>query len=203
MPGTENHIQTCVQNNRRSWNRRSRILLLLCIGISALAFATCKPSPLKELGRVPDFALQNTDGRTVDWQSFRGQPVLVFFGYTYCPDFCPITLRKVEKAYLEAGKPEDWPELIFISVDPERDTAAALNDYMEKFDIPAVALTGSEKELREAAKQFGVTFYADPENSELIQHSPTMFVIDESGHIRYLFKFSESTEDLVEIVDAL
>ena len=176
---------------------------LLLLVLLSLVASSCKPSPLKELGKVPDFSLEHVNGTAVQWESFRGRPVLVFFGYTYCPDFCPITLRKVEEAYRESGKPDDWPQLIFISVDPERDSPSSLQKYMEKFDIPGTALTGSEKELREAAKQFGVTFYTDPANSELIQHSPTLFIIDESGHIRYLFKFSESADELLQVVEAL
>ncbi|HBS05323.1 MAG TPA: hypothetical protein DEA96_10175 [Leptospiraceae bacterium] len=176
----------------------------LILAVCALAFAgACKPSPLKDLGKIESFALNDVDGNTREWNSFRGSPVLVFFGYTYCPDFCPMTLHKVEKAYKDSGSPGDWPKLIFISVDPNRDSPAALKSYLSRFSFPSVALTGSETDLRNAAKRFGVTFYQDPENPELMQHSPILFVIDEDASIRYLFKFSQTADELREIVDAL
>lgn len=180
------------------------MLVLTAILMSSLLLVSnCKPSPLKELGTVESFSLQDTKGNQIEWKQFRGEPVLVFFGYTYCPDFCPMTMHKVQKTYESMGSPEDWPRLIFISVDPRRDTPALLADYMGKFSFPSIALTGPEEKLRVAARRFGVTFYEDPENPELMQHSPVLFVIDEQAQIRYLFKFSQTSEELEKIVDAL
>lgn len=181
------------------WRTATLFILLL----SLFSFTACKPSPLKDLGQVPAFQLMNTKGQEIQWQDFRGEPVLVFFGYTYCPDYCPMTMHKVDRAYSAAGSPGDWPRLIFISVDPKRDTGEKLESYMKGFSFPSVALTGSEKELRKAAKQFGVTFYEDPKNPEIMQHSPVLFVIDEHARIRYLFKFSQTDQELQEIIDAL
>ncbi|MBI41611.1 MAG: SCO family protein [Leptospiraceae bacterium] len=180
---------------------KTATLFLMVLSLLAVLPA-CKPSPLKELGTIESFKLQDADGNTVNWSSFRGQPVLVFFGYTYCPDFCPMTLHKIEKAY-KASESSDWPTLLFISVDPERDTPAALKEYLGKFSFPSRALTGSEEELRLAAKRFGVTFYQDPANPELMQHSPVLFLIDEDATIRYLFKFSQTADELTDLVNAL
>tara|TARA_Y100001937_G_scaffold23899_1_gene34239 strand:+ start:287964 stop:288572 length:609 start_codon:yes stop_codon:yes gene_type:complete len=198
-PFTKMRSNAGTENCKRQTGLVAALFLFLVSGL----MLACKPSPLKDLGKIGAFDLKNTEGSNVQWQEFRGAPAFVFFGYTYCPDFCPMTMHKVEKAYTESGKPSDWPRLIFISVDPQRDTPEALDDYMAKFSFPSLALTGSEQDLRQAAKAFGVTFYQDPKDPELMQHSPTLFVVDEDGRIRYLFKFSQKASELQEIVEAL
>ena len=171
--------------------------------MALLAVASCAPSQLKNLGKVEDFTLQDVNGNVVQWKDFRGKPVLAFFGYTYCPDFCPMTLHKLQKAFDASDEKENWPELLFLSVDPEHDSPNDLRKYLSEFTYPALALTGTDPELRIAAKQFGVTFYPSPENPRIIQHSPVLFLIDSSGNIRYLFKFDQTADELVAVVEEL
>ena len=106
-------------------------------------------------GPASDFALKDHDARPTTLASFRGQPVLLFFGYTHCPDVCPITLDKLAKAVKQAGRRARDTRIVMVTLDPERDTPAVLKAYAARFGPRVVGLTGSEAALAQARSGYG------------------------------------------------
>ena len=100
------------------------------------------------------FSLTDHNGRTVTEQDLKGRPFLVFFGYTNCPDFCPTTMFEISEVLKKLGPDGDRTRALFITVDPERDTPAALKDYVSSFDPRIIALTGEPAAIAAVAKAY-------------------------------------------------
>ena len=105
-----------------------------------------------------DFSLTGPEGKTVSLKDFRNKVVLIYFGYTFCPDVCPITLSNLKLLMLDMGEKAEDVQVIFISIDPERDTYEKLKDYVPYFHPTFIGLTGSEADLAAVAKKYQ-TFY--------------------------------------------
>jgi len=137
----------------------------------------------------------------VSLNDFRGKVVLLYFGYTYCPDVCPATLVELKQAVAEIGNKADRVQVIMISVDPERDTPAQLQEYVNHFHESFIGLTGTEEEILGITTQYGV-FYEKHEGTAnsgyLIDHTATVTVIDREGHLRLLYSFNTPSEDIAE-----
>lgn len=146
-----------------------------------------RPLPLAVKPSAGDFTLQSANG-PVSLRDYRGRLVLVYFGYTYCPDICPTSLALTSEA-LRRLTPEEQARVasIFISVDPERDTPARLKDYVEFFHPGLVGLTGSKEDLAETAFRYGV-FFARQKldsagNGYVIDHTADTYVIGADGQL--------------------
>lgn len=141
-------------------------------------------------GLMPDleFTLAAPGGDAVDAQRFRGKIVLLYFGYTNCPDVCPITLAKLGKAVAALGDDADRVRVVFVSVDPARDRPR-LASYARYFGSEVVGLTGSEDQLRALTKRYRVTYSlgkADEDGNYEVSHSSGVFIFDAAGKIRLL-----------------
>ena len=154
------------------------LLALLLIG--ALFFwPTSKPANL-------DFSLTSADG-PVALKDFRGKAVLLYFGYTYCPDICPTALTS-HAAALKQLRPEELARVaaLFISVDPERDQPAHLKEYAAFFHSQIIGVTGSPAQIKEVAQRYGV-FYAkqapDKDGRYSVDHSSESYLIAPDGHL--------------------
>lgn len=140
---------------------------------------------------VPPFSLVNQRGESVGAELFTGQWDLVFFGFTNCPDICPLTLSTLAAARerLEADGVEPLPRIVLVSVDPERDTVGKLADYVSNFGDDVVGLTGDPEEIRRLAEALYV-FY-EKRGSEagdyLVDHSSVVLVIDPEARYHALF----------------
>lgn len=141
---------------------------------------------------VTDFALTDHSGRSFDRSRLLGHWSLLFFGYTYCPDVCPTTLQalgRVKKLWdsRAPGAPAP-PQIVFISVDPERDTLARLREYVSYFDPSIVAATGSMEQLTRLARSVGVYFArAESKGADggyLVDHSAQLYLVDPEGRLR-------------------
>lgn len=164
-------------------------LLILLVG---LGFFWNPELPERILPKAPiaaggDFTLQSATG-PVSLKDFRGKLVLIYFGYTYCPDICPTSLASTA-AGLKLLKPEEMAKvaMLFISVDPERDTPARLKEYAEFFDPAIVGVTGTPEVLAEIAKRYGV-FYAKQKvatagEGYVVDHSSDTYVIGADGQL--------------------
>lgn len=149
-----------------NWSAFAGVAALIVVLVGALAFVTgftLKPYSfhgmvLQSPDRAFDFELLGHQGQTVSLSDFRGQAVLVFFGYSSCPDICPTTLATLADARRKLGRLDDEVQVIMVTVDPEVDTLERLGEYMEHFDRDFLGLTGTEEELRQAATYFGVYF---------------------------------------------
>lgn len=129
------------------------------------------------------FALATPDGRAVTEASYRGKWLLVYFGYTFCPDACPTALNAIAGALERLGPLADKIQPLFITVDPERDTAAVVADYVKAFDPRIVGLVGTPAQLAAAAKEYRVYFAERHLGGEdyAVDHSSFIYVIDPRG----------------------
>ncbi|RIL08414.1 hypothetical protein DCC79_13870 [bacterium] len=174
-------------------------------------------SPFKGFAAIPerpapDFTLTAHDGTPFELRSTRGKATLVFFGFTHCPDVCPTTMSKLAAALAALGEDGDRVAVVFISVDPERDTPEAIQAYLEAFDPRIVGVTGTLPELEAVAASFGVRFFKEypqgtPEDpADLaaadysMAHSATVFLIDTVGQMRASFLEPYAPDDVAHDV---
>ncbi|MBX3012618.1 MAG: SCO family protein [Caldilineaceae bacterium] len=146
-----------------------------------------------------DFTLSAAGDQQVSLSDFRGKLVLLYFGYTYCPDICPTTLADAGVALRNLGAQADEIQVLMVSVDPARDSPEVLADYVQHFGPRFLGVTGTVDEVTAAASSYGVTFFKEEENSAtdyLVAHSTQLFVIDRQGHVRHIFPFGVSGEDM-------
>lgn len=152
-----------------------------------------------------DFTLRTTQNKEVSLSSFKGKAVLLYFGFTYCPDMCPTELLQFKQllAMLPADK-RSLVQPIFISVDPKRDTADVLEPYVGFFDKGILALTGSEQELHKVAGQYGAHFrYVPTGSSYTVDHTVNIFLIDTQGKLVRIIPYGTPTQDVLKLVTAL
>jgi len=148
-----------------------------------------------------DFHLTDHTGSPLQLSDLRGKVVLLSFGFTHCPDICPTTLYNLSNVFEMIPEPErDKVQVVFVTVDPKRDTVEKLAQYVPFFNDAFLGATGSEAEIRKCAKAFGVFFeYAPLEsntaaNSYTVNHSSYLYLIDPAGNFSLLYDFHELPE---------
>jgi len=153
-------------------------------------------------GLMPElaFELTGTSGDTVTAKQTDGNIRLLFFGFTSCPDICPATLQKLSRAVkdLPTELRKDT-QIVFVSVDPQRDTPERIDSYVSFFSDRAIGLTGEEPALRELSKRYRTTFgYDEPdaEGNYNVSHSGAVYVFDREGKARLLIRPELSVEDI-------
>ena len=148
------------------------------------------------------FALVDGTGKPVTEQSFRGKWQLIFFGYTFCPDFCPTTLTAVAEALSSLGSQADKVQPIFISIDPERDTPETVGSYVRNFDDRIIGLTGSADAIAAAAKAYKVhyTRVATGEGADeyAMDHSGFLYLMKPDGSFSQLLSGTMTGAQLSE-----
>ncbi|MFC0407489.1 SCO family protein [Roseomonas elaeocarpi] len=149
------------------------------------------------------FALVNQDGQAVTDRSYRGKAVLIFFGYTFCPDVCPTELSVMAAAIDQLGPLASRVQPVLITIDPERDTPAKLKDYVALFHPSIQGLTGTAEQIAAVAKEYRV-YYARsdaPEASDyLMDHSGFTYLLGPDGQFRAMFRPGVPPESLAEAV---
>ncbi len=145
-----------------------------------------------------DFTLTNQDGQPFRLQDIRGRPAILFFGYTSCPDMCPVTMSRIAGALGRIGGQAHDVATLFVSVDPERDTPAVLKDYIASFSTPVIGLTGTPEQVGRVAAQYHASYQTVPTGTRnyLVNHTSAMFLIDRRGRLRQFFKFDEKPDTL-------
>jgi protein SCO1/2 len=130
----------------------------------------------------------------VSEQDFRGKPMAVFFGFTYCPDVCPTTLTDMTRMMEALGPDAERIQWLFVSVDTERDTPEAMARYLEAFDPRIVGLSGTEAQIAEAARNFRVYYRRVPLDggSYTMDHSASVFLLDAAGRFAGTIDYKES-----------
>jgi len=146
-----------------------------------------------------DFALMSHMGQRLALSDLRGKLVLLYFGYTTCPDVCPTTLAELAKAYKLLGKEAEQIQVLMVSVDPDRDTPAVMADYVTSFHPAFIGLIGTPDEIAQIATYYGV-YYERVESESalgyLINHTATVTVIDRKGYLRLVFPYGTPAEDI-------
>lgn len=181
------------------------ILIIVCIiAVAALVYIKFFNNNFYGVLRVRpvgDFILSAHTGKEITLSDFEGKAVVLFFGYTNCPDICPTTLSVLAQVGEHLGKYKDEVQFVFVSVDPKRDSLEKLGEYVKYFDEDFIGLTGSNNQLSLAAQEFGV--YWEVERVEkgsmeyLIGHTSSIFVVSPERN-RYL-KFNQLQSDPVLI----
>ena len=158
-----------------------------------------------------EFELTNQRGERLRLSDLAGRALVMFFGYTFCPDICPATLARVREVKA-ALAPEDAARFtgVLVSVDPARDTPQRLGRYVEFFDPGFIGLTGSEGEIEDVARRYGARFLipeGQPEDGYLVNHSSIAYLIDPAGYVRALYYGDEPIEAIAanvrEVLDEL
>jgi cytochrome oxidase Cu insertion factor (SCO1/SenC/PrrC family) len=147
------------------------------------------------------FQLTSADGRSVSDRDFRGKWLLVYFGYTHCPDICPTTLAEISQTLGLLGDDAARFQPLFISIDPQRDTPQIVGEYVKEFDDRIIGLAGTPEEIAAAAKAYRV-FYAKQEladaNNYLMQHTAFVYVMGpDGGYVTLLSPLEGQTPDVM------
>jgi protein SCO1/2 len=184
----------------------SRVMLVLAAFLSglvlffgAILFVTGRlPAPIGQAvaGVGGPFHLEDQNGKPVSDEDMKGRPFLVFFGFTRCPDICPTTLFEISQVMKALGPDADRAGALFITVDPERDTPAALNDYLSNFDPHLRGLTGNQASIDAAIKAYRVYAKKVPlDNGDYtMDHTAVVYLMDKDGHFVAPFNTKRAPE---------
>lgn len=180
-----------------------RVLSWLFVWIPALVWAGDLPINTKLGG---DFTLPSTRGEPTSLSDFNGKAVLLNFGYTSCPDICPMVLNRMAAVMNELDDERSKVQPVFITFDSVRDTAERLQQYLKYFGEDFVGFTGSDDQLTAVAKQYGVI--AIPQKSDsaagiLYTHSDYIYLLDKQGRVRALYSKSDSISKMVDDIESL
>lgn len=193
----------------RALASRSIILAALLL-VGAAACGSDEVAPFAGARRAPapslSATLPTTDGEVFEFVAADDEVLLVYFGYTSCPDVCPTTLADVSFARTELGDDADRVDLAMVTVDPGRDDAATLSDYVNSFVPGSIALrTDDDDELRSAAAEFGVFYEVTTLDDGTVDviHSGTLFAVDDQGQLTASWSFGTPASDFVNDLDIL
>lgn len=182
------------------------ICLLLILGAACRSTDTFRGTEMPETP-IADFALPDQNGRLFKLSEQRGKVVLFFFGYTFCPDVCPLTLSTWKRVHDALGADTAQVKFVYVTVDPQRDTPEKLKTHLAVFSPEFLGLTGSPEALKEVYAEFGV--YIEKVNiaasaaGYLMNHSTRMFAVDQTGVLRLLIGHDAPVEDVVHDIRLL
>jgi protein SCO1/2 len=183
--------------------RTCAVMVLLIAAVTTLRVMTAAASePETQLisPSVADgaFTLTNTDGALVNEKTYRGKWLLIYFGYTFCPDICPTTLNDVAGALEELGPRAGKVQPIFITIDTKRDTRQILADYVKSFDPRIVALTGTQAQTAAAARAYGVIYERQDgdDGDYLYDHTSYVYLMDPEAKFVEAFAGSDDREKI-------
>lgn len=180
-------------------------MAMIALAGSACGRAGADAPPVLPIGG--DFALTDHNEQPFALTSLRGKVVLVFFGYSFCPDFCPTTLSKLASVSRKLGDAAPGIKTLYITVDPERDTPAVLKEDLANFKLDALGLTGSRAALDSVVKQFGASYaiVPTPESAAkyTVSHTTSVYVLDRQGRTRYELPYEASVDDILKSVSTL
>lgn len=184
------------------------IAAAMAVLFAGLVQAAGQPAVYDIHGHLPDlrFTLSGAQERTVSQDDLKGKTVLLFFGYASCPDVCPTTMAQLADVMKQLDKDAADVRILFVSVDPHRDTPDRLQAYVNAFNPNAIGLTGTESQIADIARRYRVSYQIDKPkpggdpDAYNVTHSRGVYVFDRAGEARLLLSDSSSTD---QIVDAL
>ncbi|MCS6881867.1 MAG: SCO family protein [Oscillochloridaceae bacterium] len=157
--------------------------------------------------QLSDFTLPSSLGRDLSLSELRGKPLLLFFGYTFCPDVCPMTLSEMKRVKADLGADSEQLQVVFISVDGARDTPEVLARHLAAFDPTFIGLQGDDATLRRIGPEYGLYYKRNtPEGTSaayLVDHSSATYLIDAEGRLRVVYSFGTPPEVIAADVRAL
>lgn len=177
----------------------SAVILLLAIGAAVALFGT--PAAMQQAASIGGpFTLVDSAGKPVTDRAYRGKFMLVYFGYTYCPDVCPTTLNDVAEALDKLGAKADGVQPVFITVDPARDTPSVVGQYAAAFSPRLQGLTGSAEAIAAVAKEYRV-YYAKHQTGPgpgdyTMDHSSILYVMNPQGQFAGVIRADETPDQM-------
>lgn len=156
--------------------------------------------------QAADFTLLDQNGDPFHLGDQRGKVVLIFFGYTHCPDVCPVTLSQYKQIKAQLGKKAEQVEFVFITVDPARDTVEEIARYVPNFDPSFIGLTGEQSALEQVWSNFFVYHAegpADEQGNYLVDHTARIYLVDQLGNWRLTFPFGMESGQIVSDIEHL
>lgn len=195
-----------------------RIVLSLLCGLFALTLSACGVAGLGEEEasyngthlegeqEQQTFSLVGADGQPVNIADYRGQLVVMYFGYTFCPDVCPLTMAKLAEAREQLGDDAEDVQVFMITVDPERDSPQRVQEYVERIDPSFIGLGGSPEQLSEVATKLGIFVQKQPGSEAtgyLVDHTSSVLVLDQEGMLRLVMSFDLTAEQVANDLENL
>ena len=188
------------------------LLVALCLTTGALAASSAasagaklKAGVFEPAREAPDFALRGSDGAELKLSRYRGKVVLLSFGFTHCAAVCPTTLATLAQARQALGPQAGAVQVVFVTVDPERDDPAALKAYLAAFDPSFVGGAGKPEALAAMRKNYGVVANKVPMSSGgyAVDHTSSIFLIDRDGKLRAMMPYGRDAGDFVHDIKLL
>jgi len=189
-------------------------VLLAIVAFAALALsahaadtAEFRTGVFKPSRPAPDFSLRGSNGADFKLSAYRGKVVALGFGYTSCPNVCPTTLLLLAQARQKLGVDAKDFQVVYVTVDPERDNADRMRQFVSAFDPSFIGLTGSPQVIGNIEKDYGIFAKRLPSKGDpgvyFIDHSALVYLIDRSGNLRAMMPFGVPVDDIVHDVKAL
>jgi protein SCO1 len=155
---------------------------------------------------APEFSLTDSKGDLLKLSDGGGKVTILFFGYTYCPDICPTTLAELKLAVKDLGEKSEQVQVIFVSVDPKRDTSESMQAYVQRFDPAFIGLSGTEEELTPIWAEYGIfreIVEGTSETNYIVNHTGRIFLVDQNGDLRLSYGIDIAPEDISHDIQIL
>ena len=178
-------------------------IFLSSVLINSSSFASIPTKQIIPFGG--DFQLTDQNNQAFNLKQLRGKVVMMFFGYTSCPEVCPTELSKMVSTLKSLGADADKVQALFVSVDPERDSVTTINRYLKGFRSNLIGLTGSKAEIDQVTQQYKVTYKAMKMMGKdyHVQHSANIFVINDDGKLDTIVPYGMPYEHVTKVVKSL
>lgn len=185
-----------------------KLFTLFCLAIAlfgslSACSQTTKPAftntDITGLEYAKDFSMPDFNGKMRHLSDFKGKVVVVFFGYTQCPDVCPTTMAELSTVMQQLGPQADQVQVLFVSLDPERDTPKILSEYVPNFNKRFLGLVGDQSQTKKIATDFKIFYEKVPGKTAgtyTLDHSAGSYVFDKEGHIRLFVRFNQGPEPI-------
>lgn len=188
------------------------VVAALLIAMGAALFFAPDPAPADQLmageydpaRAAPEFSLQGSNGAQVTLEPYRGKIVLLTFGFLHCAAVCPTTLATLAQARQLLGEKKGSVQIIFVTVDPERDSAARMREYLAAFDPSFIGATGDVEALANVREDYGVTAVKEGTAADYaMAHTSSIFLIDRDGKLRAMMPFGHDAADFAHDIEIL
>lgn len=184
--------------------RAFAILVCLSVLAGAASAAELRAGAFDPPRRAPELALQGSHGKELSLEDYRGKIVVLGFGFTSCPDVCPTTLAILAQARKKLGAKAGDVQIVYVTVDPERDTAERMKKYLATFDPTFVGGTGSPERLAAVRKEYGIAAEKKMYGKDYtVAHSSFTYLIDREGRLRALMPYGSTPDDYVHDIEIL
>lgn len=180
-------------------------LLLLSVTADATSDASLKSGTFDPPRLAPDFTLAGSHGKELTLSEYRGKLVILGFGFTHCPDICPVTLARLAQVHKNLGALADQVQVVYVTVDPERDNVERLREYMAHFNPNFIGVTGTPEQLSAVRQSYGILAAkkVHEDGSYEVHHSSYIYLIDRQGLLRALVPFGTPVDNMVHDIKIL